>query len=128
MEDFVERFKKKNGGSLDVANGKVTIEPLEARTVGDKVIWTSYTPPGGMTKHGFVRVTIRPGNGETHTAYFDLGSSTNMGNYGGDDHWFFDDTPDFRDQMDLGTAIPYRPPVRTPPPPIRPSGRLPSWR
>ena len=41
--------------------------------------------------------------------YFDLGSSTNLGNYGGDDHLFWPDTAGFRLEMDVENARPHTP-------------------
>ena len=64
-----------------------------------------------MTAHGIVRVTVYVADTATGTFYFDLGSSTHLGNYGGADHLFFIDAEGFLLEMDLEGAIPYVPPA-----------------
>lgn len=118
---FLDDFLKKNYPTYDpnkdpkivLQGGAVVLEPLYIPTKDPKGLVTSRNIFGGvtgrMTAHGVIRVTITPPNQPPSTFYFDLGSSTHLGNYGGADHIFFDNTPGFRLEMDLERAFPYDP-------------------
>jgi hypothetical protein len=63
----------------------------------------SYTAYGD---HGFVRVCC--GKGEKRKCmYFDVGSKSYTGHYGGEDNWFSPEDNDFLDEMDLNFETPW---------------------
>ncbi|MCR4416037.1 MAG: hypothetical protein NUV77_26780, partial [Thermoguttaceae bacterium] len=112
LKDFLKNYKYE-GKPIELEGGAVVIEALVVPTKGNKELPTSYSAfgvtTGTMTDHAIVRVTIQPNGKQKFTAYFDLGSSTHLGNYGGADHWFFDDTVGFLVEMDMDGARPFDP-------------------
>jgi hypothetical protein len=98
-------------GKISLGGGSLTLEPLEVMTRGQALLVTSRNVfdnvTGAMSEHAIVRVGFNPKNGQTSVGYFDLGSSTSLGNYGGADHWFFDDAEGLQLEMDFSTARPF---------------------
>ena len=101
LNDFLKKnypkYGPSSGGTISLAGGKIVLRPLEIDTRGGKSLVTTRNRlgmvTGSMTAHGVIEVTFSPNGKPTCVAYFDLGSSTHLGNYGGDDHWFFADEP-----------------------------------
>ena len=91
----------------------LVLEPLEVPTKGDKMLVTSLSASGRVTgtmnSHGIIRGTFYHDGKPSKPFYFDLGSSTQLGNYGGADQFFFDDNPGFLVEMDMKRATPFYP-------------------
>lgn len=111
LNDFLKmhypKYGASSGGKISLAGGKIVLRPLEIDTKGGKSLETTRNllgmVAGSMTAHGVIEVTFSPTGKPSCVAYFDLGSSTHLGNYGGDDHWFFADDPNifFLLEMDV---------------------------
>ena len=117
LDDFLRKNYPKYGrdskGRIILEGGALVLEPLEVPTRGGKQLVTSRSAfgkaTGSMTDHGIIRGTFYRDGKPAGVFYFDLGSSTHLGNYGGSDHFFFDDAEGFLVEMDLNRAQPYYP-------------------
>ena len=95
LEDFLRNYPTYNPstGRIVLGNGSLTLEPQELDTRSGARLVTSRSvlgmATGSMTAHGVVKVTFSPVGQPSTYAYFDLGSSTHLGHYGGTDHWFW---------------------------------------
>jgi hypothetical protein len=93
--------------------GGITITPDQYTTKNAKLVVTTYFPKAGMKNHAVFKVTLPDGT----VGYFDIGAKTNLGNFGGADHWFFmKNAPkggvpsgEFFDLMDKSSRVPYDP-------------------
>lgn len=56
--------------------------------------------------HGVVKVCCGKA-GKRKCMYFDVGSKSYTGQYGGEDHWFSPEENDFLDEMDLDSEAPW---------------------
>lgn len=119
LDDFLTTnypsYGRNSGGKIPLEGGAIILEPLELDTRGKARLTTSRSAfgreIGTMTGHGVVRVTFNPEGKKSCIGYFDLGSSTDLGHYGGPDHFFFPYTPGlgFEVEMDIENAKPYYP-------------------
>jgi hypothetical protein len=124
-DDFLRRnypqYNQKNNpdGKIVLGGGVITLEPLEYATQGGETISTAKSifglTSGSMTGHCVIRIRFNPPGGPSGIAYFDLGSSTNQGHYGGPDHIFFGSTPGFQTDLDTRNPVPYFPMPPIPP-------------
>ena len=101
-----------DGGTIELAEGRIVLEPKLVFTTDSKIIPTGWTfgflVTGSMGSHGVVRVSITPEGGETSDDfYFDIGWFTNQGGYGGMDHWFYLQDPDYIPELDWINTAPY---------------------
>jgi len=134
LDDFLQNYPDYDpkNGRIELGKGTLVLEPLWLSTRGGKELITTRNRlgmvTGSMKDHGVVRVTFSPPGKPPQVAYFDLGSSTSLGHYGGDDHWFWPEEPGFQLEMDVENARKYSPePSKYIPPEFRdPPGLTPS--
>ena len=95
------------GTTVSLADGNVVIEEFNVNNRGGGTIvtarnWLGWgTAVGSMTGHTVLKVTVRRPDGREEVMYADIGSGSPQGSFGGDDHWFFPDDPDWLRLMDV---------------------------
>ena len=87
-----------------ILDGGIEMRPLEFDTIDKEMIVlerrSSFSPYAGQpyrefNSHAVMLISLPNGK-----AYFDIGSESDLGNFGGDDHIFFDDDEQFNKLMD----------------------------
>lgn len=98
LDDFLENYPTDDGipRSKVYLDSKIVLAPQEVPTINNARVVTGYDWTFGLvprpvyyTEHGLVKVTFP----NKSVAYFDIGSKTNMGHFGGDDHWWTPASP-----------------------------------
>ena len=106
---WVDKFFEKYGGveSVSLADGKVTLEHVSVSLRGGGKITTAPNlygygyGLGFMEGHHVVKVTILRNDGSEAVMYADIGNGSPQGNFGGDEHWFFPDNPEWLRLIDV---------------------------
>ena len=96
---------------ISLAHGYIVLEPLQIPVINAKYGAEIVTKQGfvgfgrrSFSEHAVVKATIKD-----CVMYFDIGSQTDLGNFGGDDHWFLQNDKVFVTVMDLSAAVSFEP-------------------
>jgi RHS repeat-associated protein len=109
-EAFLGNYPSYDGTSPITLPGGITVEPLNVPTKDPNGVVTYRSCFGIPVRRYYDHCVFRVKCPSEKTVYFDIGSNTDLGNFGGPDHWWYPNSPedDMDYYLDMSRTCPYK--------------------